>query len=91
MNSWMRNSGGKTTSLCGQNAVQVLNPGLKDISFQQLEARLKVVGKVNYNEFMLNFSVDGKEMVIFPDGRAIIKNTADESLARGLYAKYIGA
>ena len=71
--------------------MQVLNPGLKDISFQQLEARLKVVGKVNYNEFMLNFSVDGKEMVIFPDGRAIIKNTADESLARGLYAKYIGA
>jgi adenylyltransferase/sulfurtransferase len=83
--------GTRTTSLCGQNAVQVLNPGLKDISFQQLEARLKVVGKVNYNEFMLNFSVDGKEMVIFPDGRAIIKNTADESLARGLYAKYIGA
>jgi len=28
-------------------------------------------------------------MVIFPDGRAIIKNTTDESLARGLYAKYI--
>ena len=27
--------GTKTTSLCGQNAVQVLNPGLKDISFKQ--------------------------------------------------------
>ncbi len=83
--------GTRTTSLCGQNAVQVLNPGLKDISFKQLEARLKAVGKVNYNEFMLNFTVDGKEMVIFPDGRAIVKNTADESLARGLYTKYIGA
>ena len=83
--------GTKTTSLCGQNAVQVLNPGLKDIPFKQLEARLKAVGKVNYNEFMLNFTVDGKEMVIFPDGRAIVKNTSDESLARGLYTKYIGA
>ena len=83
--------GTRTTSLSGQNAVQVLNPGLKDISFKQLEARLKTVGKVNYNEFMLNFTVDGKEMVIFPDGRAIVKNTADESLARGLYTKYIGA
>jgi hypothetical protein len=40
---------------------------------------------------MLNFMVDGKEMVIFPDGRAIVKNTADESLARGLYTKFIGA
>jgi adenylyltransferase/sulfurtransferase len=83
--------GTRTTSLCGQNAVQVLNPGLKDISFKQLEPRLKAVGKVNYNEFMLNFMVDGKEMVIFPDGRAIVKNTSDESLARGLYTKYIGA
>jgi len=83
--------GTRTTSLCGQNAVQVLNPGLKDISFKQLEVRLKAVGKVHYNEFMLNFMVDGKEIVIFPDGRAIVKNTADESLARGLYTKYIGA
>jgi len=39
---------------------------------------------------MLNFIVDGYEMVVFPDGRAIVKNTTDKSLARGLYAKYIG-
>jgi hypothetical protein len=29
-------------------------------------------------------------MNLFLDGRAIIKNTNDEALARGLYAKYIG-
>ena len=83
--------GTKTTSLCGQNAVQVLNPGIKHVSFEQLESRLKNVGKVSHNEFMLDFQVDSREMVVFPDGRAIVKNTADESLARGLYAKYIGA
>ena len=83
--------GTKTTSLCGQNAVQVLNPGIKHVSFEQLESRLKNIGKVSRNEFMLEFKVDSREMVIFPDGRAIVKNTADESLARGLYAKYIGA
>jgi len=82
--------GVRTTSLCGQNAVQVLNPETERLSFKELETRLKVVGEVTYNEFMLHFTVDGQEMVIFPDGRAIIKNTADESLARGLYAKYIG-
>jgi adenylyltransferase/sulfurtransferase len=51
---------------------------------------LKNVGKVSHNEFMLDFIVDFQEMVVFPDGRAIVKNTADESLARGFYAKYIG-
>ena len=80
----------KTASLCGQNAVQVLNTKVEDLSFKELAARLKAVGEVTYNEFMLNFAVDSREMVIFPDGRAIVKNTTDESLARGLYAKYIG-
>jgi adenylyltransferase/sulfurtransferase len=82
--------GVRTTSLCGQNSVQVLNPKINRLSFEELETRLKMVGKVTYNEFMMHFDVDGREMVIFPDGRAIVKNTADESLARGLYAKYIG-
>jgi adenylyltransferase/sulfurtransferase len=56
-----------------------------------LAERLKPIGEVNNNEFMLDFKVDSQEMVIFPDGRAIVKNTTDESLARGLYAKYVGA
>jgi len=76
--------------LCGQTAVQVMNPHVEQVSLEQLAARLKPVGKVSYNQFMLNFIVDGYEMVVFPDGRAIVKNTTDKSLARGLYAKYIG-
>ena len=82
--------GTRTTSLCGQNAVQVLNPERKEVSFESLAAHLRPLGEVNYSEFMLRFRVDNHEMVIFPDGRAIVKNTNDESLARGLYAKYIG-
>lgn len=80
----------KTTSLCGQNAVQVLTAKAKHISLEELAAHLKPVGEVSYNEFMLRFNVDDHEMVIFPDGRAILKNSNDESLAKGLYAKYIG-
>jgi len=80
----------RATSLCGQDAVQVLNPEAGTISLEELAARLKRVGQVTYNEFMLRFTVDTCEMVVFPDGRAIVKNTDDESLARGLYAKYIG-
>ena len=85
-----RRYGVRTTSLCGQNAVQVINPEIKKISLEQLASKLKSVGEVKANEFMLRFHVDHHEMVIFPDGRAIIKNTHDESEAKGLYAKYIG-
>ncbi|HLB27874.1 MAG TPA: ThiF family adenylyltransferase [Dehalococcoidales bacterium] len=82
--------GTRATSLCGQNSVQVLNPEAAGVSLPKLAKRLNSVGQVNYNEFMLRFEVDGREMVVFPDGRAIIKNTDDEALAKGLYAKYIG-
>lgn len=82
--------GAKAASLCGQNAIQIINPEVKSISLEKLAAHLKSVGEVSYSEFLLRFKVDNHEMVIFPDGRAIIKNTTDESLARGLYAKYIG-
>jgi len=80
----------RTTILCGQNAVQVSNPDAGQVSLEELAVRLKPIGDVNYNEFMLRFLTETDEMVIFPDGRAIVRNTNDEALARGLYAKYIG-
>ncbi len=82
--------GTRTTSLCGQNAVQVLNPEAGEISFERLAKQLVSIGEVSYNQFMLRFLVDNREMIIFPDGRAIVKDTNDEALAKGLYAKYIG-
>lgn len=83
--------GVKTSSLCGQNAVQVVSPKVTEVSFDQLARRLEPLGNVSHNEFMLRFVIDGYEMFVFPDGRAIVKNTGDESLAKGLYAKYIGS
>jgi adenylyltransferase/sulfurtransferase len=80
----------KITSLCGQNAVQILNPEAGTISLEEMAARLKRVGHIACSEFMLRFTVDTCEMVVFPDGRAIVKNTDNESLARGFYSKYIG-
>ncbi|MFH0941809.1 MAG: ThiF family adenylyltransferase [Chloroflexota bacterium] len=83
--------GVRATSLCGQHAMQVLNPGVGNLSLDELAARLRPLGEVSHNRFMLRFTADGYETVVFPDGRAIIKNTDDEAVARGLYAKYIGA
>ena len=82
--------GSGTATLCGQNAVQVRATQPVQIDFRELSGRLEKVGKVDFNDYMLNFNVDNQNMVIFPDGRAIVKNTVNESLARGLYAKYIG-
>ena len=81
----------KTVALCGQNEVQILNPEAPAILLKELARRLEpVVAEVKYNDFMLRFRVDDHEMIVFPDSRAILRETTDESLARGLYSKYIG-
>ena len=80
----------KTSSFCGQSrAVQVVNTEVTEIALDELVARLRGVGDVTRNEFMLRFSVDGKEIIVFPDGRVIVRNTIDESAAKELYAKYV--
>jgi adenylyltransferase/sulfurtransferase len=45
---------------------------------------------VRANEYVLRFAVDGYEMTVFADGRAIIRGTNDTGIARSLYARYIG-
>lgn len=80
----------RTTSLCGQSrAVQVLNAGAGKVDFRRLGARLKKLGAVSSNKYMLNFRLDDIEIVVFPDGRAIVKGTIDQEEAKELYFKYI--
>ena len=84
-------SGTSSTSLCGRNAVQVRGGKKGDkIHLPDLAERLGTVGQVTFNEFLLRFIVDGYELTIFPDARAIIKGTDDEQVAKSVYARYIG-
>lgn len=62
----------KTTALCGQNAVQVLNAKAGKLSLDELATRLKPIAEVSSSEHMLRFRVDNNEMVVFRDGRAIL-------------------
>lgn len=78
-------------SLCGRNAVQISPATSTPLNLEQLAARLSNSGEVSYNRYLLKFAVDGYEMTIFPDARGIIKGTDDLSVARSLYAKFIGA
>ena len=82
--------GSYITRLCGREAVQVNVRGESRLSLPDLAERLSSAGRVTSNEFMLRFLADSWEMTVFPDGRAIIKGTADEAAARSLYSKYIG-
>ncbi len=77
-------------SLCGRNAVQI-HERARPLDLAELSSRLEGTGEVRRNEFALRFFVAPFEMTVFPDGRAIIKGTTDPGVARGLYAKYIGA
>lgn len=79
-----------TTSLCGQSrAVQVVDTSINKIFFNEFSDKLMKSGSVSYNDFMLRFKIDDKEIIVFPNGRAIIRNTIDESEAKELYDKYI--
>lgn len=78
------------TTLCGRNAVQISVRGGAKLSLPRLADRLRPLGAVTVNPFLLRFQVDGYELTVFPDARAIIKGTTDAAVARSLYARYVG-
>jgi adenylyltransferase/sulfurtransferase len=79
-----------TTSLCGRNSVQVNPPGEIELDFESLRRRLEQVGRVTTSGLLIHLKVDEGEMVIFPDGRAIVTGTTDQAKARTFYARYLG-
>lgn len=87
--------GSSAVSLCGRNAVQLRQRAASDtIDLPSLAARLRAHGPVDVNEFILQAQVvDGGarfDVTLFKDGRAIIKGTEEPSVARSVYAKYVG-
>lgn len=85
-------SGGQlVTALCGRNAVQIRPGAETKVDFERLAERLRDIGEVTFNRYLLRFARDGYEITVFADARGIIKGTEDLTLARSLYAKYIGA
>ncbi|MBA7685430.1 MAG: hypothetical protein GH143_01440 [Calditrichaeota bacterium] len=79
-----------TTTLCGRNAVQISPARAVTLSLDDLSKRLAQAGKVSHNGLLLQFQVSDHELVIFPNGRTIVKGTTDEAVAKSLYAKYLG-
>jgi molybdopterin/thiamine biosynthesis adenylyltransferase len=82
--------GSAFTTLCGRNAVQILPFKETQFDLAKLAINLSDLGVVKVNEYLIRFEIEGYELSIFPDGRAIVKGTTDTGIARGLYAKYVG-
>ena len=87
--TWLVATRRRPIRLCGRNAVQV-HEREQPLDLAQLRAALEPLGETRSNEYALRFCCDPYEMTIFPDGRAIIKGTEDPTLARSLYARYVG-
>lgn len=82
----------ESATLCGRNAVQVRpTAGGGALDLTELALRLEPLGEVTTNAYLLRAHLDGYEVTVFPDARAIIKGTAEPSVARTVYARYIGS
>ena len=83
---------GGSAVLCGRDAVQVRPGPNARVDLGALAQRLGGSAEVRaVNEHLVRFVVPEAELVVFRDGRAIVKNVRDTAQARSLYAKYVGA
>jgi len=77
-------------TMCGRDSVQI-HERRRKLDLTALGKLIApTVSEVRENGFLLRFRVPPYEMTVFADGRAIIKGTRDTSVARSLYARYIG-
>jgi len=81
----------KVTSLCGQSrAVQVYDPAVKAVDLDKLAAALTgSVTDLDRTPWFLGFTAGEQELLVFPDARAIVKNTVDKDQARDLYDRFV--
>jgi len=81
----------RTTNLCGRNAVQVVPDRPAAVDLAALAEKLQPLGEVSSNGFLVTFRTANHQLVVFGDGRAIVKGTDDVMVAKTLYARFVGA
>lgn len=77
------------TRLCGRGAIQV-RARQSSIDWDGIKGRLSKFEGMVFNEHVLRVPLDGVELALFRDGRAIIKGTSDPGRARSIYSQYVG-
>jgi molybdopterin-synthase adenylyltransferase len=80
-------------TLCGRNSVQIHEHHCP-IDFAAMRDRLAPhsdIQDLRFNDLLLRFRRGPFTLTLFADGRAIIQGTTDTTLARTLYARFIGS
>ncbi len=81
----------KTVYLCGRDTFQVRPSRRRVLDLSRLARELAAHGEVRLGEGVLRFRSTDAEMLLFPDGRALIRAPGiTESRARGLYQRWVG-
>jgi len=83
-------SGRPHITLCGRNSVQI-HEHHRPVDFQAMRNRLAPHGEVRFNELLLRFTRGSHTLTLFADGRAIVQGTTDVTVARTLYARFVGS
>lgn len=80
-------------TLCGRDSVQI-HEHHRPVDFAALRARLAThsdIQDLRSNDLLLRFRRGAHTITVFPDGRAIVQGTTDVTMARSLYARFIGS
>ena len=80
-------------TLCGRDSVQI-HEHHRPVDFAALRARLSThadIQDLRSNDLILRFRRGPHTLTLFADGRAIVQGTTDITVARSLYARFIGA
>ncbi len=83
-------AGSATTLLCGERAVQVSPPEGSPFSFDEALERIARSTAVKRQGAMARFHTEGCDLLLFSDGRAVVRGTADPAFARSLVARIVG-
>ena len=86
----LRGVGRPHITLCGRNSVQI-HEHHRPVDLQQVASRLRPLGDVRINSLLMQFRTGDHAITLFQDGRALVQGTSDITLARTLYARYIGS
>lgn len=80
-------------TLCGRNSVQIHEHHRPlDLALLQTQlSRHTDLHDLRANGMLLRFRRGPHTLTIFPDGRALIQGTTDPTIARSLYARFIGS
>jgi molybdopterin-synthase adenylyltransferase len=80
-------------TLCGRDSVQI-HEHHRPVDFAAMRARLAAhsdIQDIRSNDLLLRFRRGPHTVTLFADGRAIVQGTTDITIARSLYARFIGA